>query len=1071
MRYWCSTLPLPLILFCGPGCFNSEAGIQPSNDPVGEAELTQTSGRGDESAADDECRSGDGMPFRLAAGVKVASYGLNSNDDGIQNYGELAVDCGGAGASFCAESVPLDVVEIDREVSYFSGYEVIWSTGTINGRQYQMLHPTPGQDGLARQNTGIVVEQPSRIGSQHAPPIKPWPLQDYLVPGQERGATAIAMTGVTGMHPYTFSAQEAVLASRFLREELELDTVVLSGASYGGAVAQVDASLYAKHFDGVVSGQAPYDGREFLASGEMGRLRSVGAGLFYFDELYYPGIDSMTMAAGQAGLSIENANLTRAENASIPATLFLGEVDGVWLPANQPNEVMSRMKEEGMDWVDLVVVDEEGHGGPELNKGFFAAFEKLYTRIDERREWGAPPPTNPCRLPRERATTYDDVLRAAPEMASDRRVTELWSDVTQLEGGEAARSVWASEDVSYSGSAQGFVTRRNLDDPGTKVWSVPVGRVVQAIEVVGDQVLVGSKRGIAVLDAETGRLIRETLDIGSVTDIVVADLIPGVAGLELAARADMDMLHVETVSSGRVLSSTTIGAGGAMEWSRVIDGQPRLLIPLQRGHVAAMAFVLDEDGRWVPEAQWLSEYLAHDVRAVQPAVVNGEPVLVTGGLAYGDIPELSALVLDDTKGNIDVINLWPYLRQVHNIVDWTPGKVLVSGLRPGFVKRAAYLVDLETGAVDLWLSDVASVAVINPGSAAGAVVWNHGYGMTPSFRLVDADGVELYGEYGRTMSSAMDLYVDPKSDVYEVSVMSRNWNIERFDLFSGENLGVTHYEMPLKKYSAPRRLSRLDGGTGADSYEPFLFDGDVLNERWRVASRCGTWVAANSLAEEQATLSAATDPRVVGCAVGEAGGTPLSAPTIPLMAELLGEPLAGVGGSGLRLVELPHTGIHGILSTPGGQVASYSLDSVLQSTDHVTPDQVVDVAGTLTTLAVSDNDGQPLVAVGSWLPAEDGATLHLLDASTLAVELAIDAGPVVGVTLADIDQDGIDEILTGTQDGYLRIYDQEGAELLSWSAGDLALGENGALFTYSTATETVVVAAVTGGWRVLSIAK
>jgi hypothetical protein len=95
MRYWCSTLPLPLILFCGPGCFNSEAGIQPSNGPVGKAELTHTSGQGDKSAADDECRSGDGMPFRLAPGVKVASYGLNSNDDGIQNYGELAVDCGG----------------------------------------------------------------------------------------------------------------------------------------------------------------------------------------------------------------------------------------------------------------------------------------------------------------------------------------------------------------------------------------------------------------------------------------------------------------------------------------------------------------------------------------------------------------------------------------------------------------------------------------------------------------------------------------------------------------------------------------------------------------------------------------------------------------------------------------------------------------------------------------------------------------------------------------------------------------------------------------------------------------
>nr|MCU0980008.1 hypothetical protein [Pirellulaceae bacterium] len=42
--------------------------------------------------------TGTGLPFRLAPGMSAAGYGLNTNDDGVQDFGEVGVDRGGAGA-------------------------------------------------------------------------------------------------------------------------------------------------------------------------------------------------------------------------------------------------------------------------------------------------------------------------------------------------------------------------------------------------------------------------------------------------------------------------------------------------------------------------------------------------------------------------------------------------------------------------------------------------------------------------------------------------------------------------------------------------------------------------------------------------------------------------------------------------------------------------------------------------------------------------------------------------------------------------------------------------------------
>ena len=246
--------------------------------------------------------------------------------------------------------------------------------------------------------------------------------------------------------------------------------------------------------------------------------------------------------------------------------------------------------------------------------------------------------------------------------------------------------------------------------------------------------------GIAVLDASDGSLLRETTGIGSVTDVVVADLIPSVPGLEIAARTDMDTLRVESLASGTLLSATTIGAGGGMVWSSH-TGTPSLLVPLQTGHVVAVRFIPEDDRGFVPEAHWISVYLAFDPRVIHVTQVQGQSMLVAGGDSHGGARSLAVI---HAEGHVEREIPLP-TATVRSIAPWQEGQLLVAG-KGGLVRIVldGPRADVALFQAKPWLSraQYVSTLVEGRGDAPMALVWTREAGNHRGFRLVGYEGTE-----------------------------------------------------------------------------------------------------------------------------------------------------------------------------------------------------------------------------------------------------------------------------------------------------------------------------------------
>ena len=163
------------------------------------------------------------------------------------------------------------------------------------------------------------------------------------------------------------------------------------------------------------------------------------------------------------------------------------------------------------------------------------------------------------------------------------------------------------------------------------------------------------------------------------------------------------------------------------------------------------------------------------VQVVAEASLGGQSELLTGGHSYGEGRHPS-LLMDDLSGSLVAIDLSTHLHTIQTIQPWGRSSVLVAGTHHS-KGEAIVSVDLSTQTVSLWRDQASALAVLDAG--VRAVVWTRGELDEPSMSLVDSRGAAVYTEARQATSSALDLYVDEQEGVYELSVMRRDWTIER----------------------------------------------------------------------------------------------------------------------------------------------------------------------------------------------------------------------------------------------------------------------------------------------------
>ncbi len=361
--------------------------------------------------------------------------------------------------------------------------------------------------------------------------------------------------------------------------------------------------------------------------------------------------------------------------------------------------------------------------------------------------------------------------------------------------------------------------------------------------------------------------------------------------------------------------------------------------------------------------------------------------------------------------------------------------------------------------------------------------WNEGGQGGRRITTFDFHGATVQTEHlGNGTAPAMDIFHNPDTGRDELSVLTNHyqtWRITRYDLHTGAQIGA-----PIQRPYAleegglrtrrPNRLVRTARDFAWSSYEIFLNDGAVFANSVRVATRCGRWFASASLAHEQLHHVYESAALRKSCAL-EWPHIPvgLTNPGDIMLSERVGtrEVTLGAQRGGLRFIDLDGIESHFLMSTAGGNVALFGIDTVINTPvgTAVSPLHLAQVGGQTTSLATAGSGHSAVAVLGSWMPAADGATIHVMDPHKLSVRHSFDAGPVLAVALANVNADAEPEIIVGTQDGFLKVYSMLGELHTQWSVGDLHLGESGSLQVRQHDGHAVVAFPVTGGFRVVEV--
>ncbi len=655
------------------------------------------------------------------------------------------------------------------------------------------------------------------------------------------------------------------------------------------------------------------------------------------------------------------------------------------------------------------------------------------------------------------------------------------------------------EQALYSLTLEGFVTRHDWQGGSlVEIWREFVGLNPRSIAVDSingfDQVVVGSLRGVSYLDAASGAAIAATSGkYDHIRAITIADLSawdPSLGqGPHTMYVADAEVLVIEDRDHAVVLE-TPIGSVTRIRVRTEDNGSgplPYLYTAMSRGHITRFRFE-DIGGTWNVVADMISDYLVCqplDFAFVDSAnsACSAAPTtqIVTGGTEYDVAVGGIWLTTLDLNGAICSTIAVPGSRIDHvesdglNRVlvgtspngDGAVGRVDISAANPSFALLANLRGAFSTG------------TLASPGDIAH-------FSERGDIRVMDTNGTLLDQIPGRTPTTAVDLTVSDTGG-WELCVLDRDWFMRRYDATTGAYVDAINWAPPIRwtcgtppnaYQSLPHTMVRRDANAFVPgSFELFDFTGtmtDVNGVAHRAAYMNGTVVVSQTKGDEHNAL--------IGIGASSSGLTCTQAATgTPVYMH----PQMAVGGGGETAIidatfsagdreivfgnqsgnvwslpvlpgattNVPFTSAGPASLTNCGPVNTATffargrdLRSGVAGLIEPTRLGCQDISG----LAVADVAGDAVneLIVGARLPDGNGDTLYIMDriVDGYACNLAINAGAVSGLLVTDISGDGDVEIIVGTDEGRVRIYDQSLVEILSFDVNALAVGSRGAMW-------------------------
>ena len=336
---------------------------------------------------------------------------------------------------------------------------------------------------------------------------------------------------------------------------------------------------------------------------------------------------------------------------------------------------------------------------------------------------------------------------------------------------------------------------------------------------------------------------------------------------------------------------------------------------------------------------------------------------------------------------------------------------------------------------------------------------------------------ELWRRDGRWTSSALDVSYVEGERRWELSVLDRDWRVDRFDLETGAALGSLQVPRPTFTSQPARRLVRLSVRR-VPRTKRFCTRGMFSAESpvrwaWARAVAAGSRRTGDGLASQQRTLREMGDQFQKLCAAGEANATPPPADApLGLLSERLANVLPhgmGLAGGSLRFVDISGP------QPRGDDDRGRPSRDLRRARQRVANRSRRPARGGSRWDADHGGDGQRLGAGSGRRRVVVAERCRALAALARREDLDAhrrDPGRICGGhALVDLDGDGSDEVLVGTQDGWLRVYSAALELLFEWSAGDLNAGVNGALFAVKVPGGVRAAFAVSGGFRVIEISR